>query len=176
MKHYFIICSIILSMINTTNSDAQNDNSGNKRIVHVQDVRIVNYKKPPSPDPTYLENKSEVEAAVQQLTKAMIDADSAQLYALTYPNLKYAHSTGKVQDQQEFVEGITSGRSDFVTIDLTDQTIDIVGNTACVRHILNAKTNDSNVPGHVTLAILLVWVKEHGQWRLLARQAVKPQS
>ncbi|MDE1193236.1 MAG: nuclear transport factor 2 family protein [Arachidicoccus sp.] len=145
MKKYFYCLIVIASFIISINVNAQN-----KKV-------------------------KEVEAAVQQLTKAMIDADSVQLYALTYPDLKYAHSTGKVQNQREFVEGITSGRSDFVTIDLQNQTIDIIGNTACVRHILDAKTNDSNVPGHTRLAILLVWAKESGKWKLLARQAVKPQ-
>jgi hypothetical protein len=50
----------------------------------------------------------------------------------------------------------------------------VVGNTATVRHILSAKTFDNKVPGTVRLEILLVWVKSHGSWKLLARQAVKP--
>lgn len=164
MKKYFLSGLIIII-------SAMGVSIAQTKIIKVQDVSMQQYKKPPMPNPAY----KEVNEAVQQLTKAMIDADNTRLYALTYANLKYAHSTGKVQNQKEFVEGITSGRSDFVTIDLTDQTIDIVGNTACVRHILDAKTNDSNVPGHVRLAILLVWVKDHGKWKLLARQAVKPQ-
>lgn len=165
MKKTLLSClMIIISIMGTLNAQT--------KVVKVQERSKQEYKKLTPPNRAY----KEVSDVVQQLTTAMIDADSVQLYALTYPNLKYAHSTGKVQDQQEFVEGITSGRSDFVTIDLTDQTIDIIGNTACVRHILDAKTNDSNVPGHVRLAILLVWVKNNGKWKLLARQAVKPQS
>lgn len=165
MKKYFLSCVMLLT-------GSIGIPYAQTKVIRVQAVAVQQYKKPSMPNREY----KEVDEAVQQLTKAMIDADSVQLYALTYPNLKYAHSTGKVQNQQEFVEGITSGRSDFVTIDLSDQTVDIVGNTACVRHILDAKTNDSNVAGHVRLAILLVWVKEKGKWRLLARQAVKPQS
>ena len=34
-------------------------------------------------------------------------------------------------------------------------------------------TNNDNKPGEVHLLILLVWQKQHGQWKLLARQAVK---
>lgn len=116
----------------------------------------------------------EVEQTVDQFVKALEDGDGAQLYKMTYPSLKYAHSSGVVQDQKEFVEGITSGQSDFVKIDLTEQTVDIVGKTATVRHILSAKTNDNQVAGSVRLAVLLVWVKDNGQWKLLARQAVKP--
>jgi len=115
-----------------------------------------------------------VKQTITKFNKAMVDADGATLYAMTYPELSYGHSSGVIQNQKEFVEGITSGRSDFQSIDLTDETITVKGNTATVRHILSAKTFDSKVPGHVRLEILLVWVKDHGHWKLLARQAVKP--
>ena len=117
---------------------------------------------------------SSVEKAVQRLNKAMIDADGATLYKMTYAELSYGHSSGVIQNQKEFVEGITSGRSDFQSIELSRQSVEVVGNTATVRHILSAKTFDNKVPGTVRLEILLVWVKDHGHWKLLARQAVKP--
>lgn len=119
-------------------------------------------------------NAEAVKEAVAKLNKAMVDADGATLYKMTYQGLSYGHSSGVIQDQKEFVEGITSGRSDFVSIDLTDQSVEVVGNAATVRHILSAKTFDNKVPGTVRLQILLVWVKSHGKWKLLSRQAVKP--
>ena len=115
-----------------------------------------------------------VQQTITKFNKAMVDADAATLYAMTYPELSYGHSSGVIQNQKEFVEGITSGRSDFQTIDLSEETITVKGKTATVRHILSAKTFDNKVPGHVRLEILLVWVKDHGHWKLLARQAVKP--
>lgn len=121
-----------------------------------------------------VKKSKEVEGVIKQFTQALIDGNGSVLKQLTYPDLKYAHSTGLIQNRQEFIDGITSGRSDFVSIDLSEQTIDVVGKTATVRHILFAKTNDNHVPGTVRLSILLVWVKNHGHWKLLARQAVKP--
>jgi Domain of unknown function (DUF4440) len=121
------------------------------------------------------ENKEEkaVAAAVEALRKAMIDPDKGTLEKLTLDELSYGHSSGQVQDKAEFVEALISGKSDFVTIDLSELTIKIVGHTAIVRHHLSATTNDGGKPGTVKLSILLVWVKEKGEWRLLARQAVK---
>ena len=69
---------------------------------------------------------------------------------------------------------LLSGASDFVTIAITDQTVKIVGNSAIVRHTLTADTNDSGKPGKVTIKILGVWQKQAGEWKLLARQAVRP--
>ena len=118
-------------------------------------------------------HEAKVAAAVEQLRKAMIDADKAELESLVSEQLSYGHSSGHIDQKTSFVEKIVTGKSDFVTIELTDQTISISGKTAIVRHKLNATTNDSGKPGEVHLLILLVWQKEGGRWKLLARQAVK---
>jgi len=114
-----------------------------------------------------------VSAAVEALRKAMIDPDKAALEKLLMPELSYGHSDGLIQTRSEFIEMLMSGRSDFVSIDLTEQTMTIVNNTAIVRHILSAATNDGGKPGHVNLSVLLVWEKQKGEWRLLARQTCK---
>ena len=114
-----------------------------------------------------------VASQVELLRKAMVDADKASLENLTDAKLSYGHSGGKVEDKAAFVENIVSGHSDFKSIELTDQTIYVTGNTAIVRHNLAAETNDNGKPGNVHLHILMVWVKTGSQWKLLARQAVK---
>jgi len=97
------------------------------------------------------------------------------LQKLVDDNLTYGHSSGLIENKNEFVEKIANGNSDFVSIDLSDQTISMFGNTAIVRHTLSAETNDKGKsPGTIKLLILLVWQKESGVWKLLARQAVKP--
>ena len=115
-----------------------------------------------------------VATAIESLRKAMVDADKATLEKLTDAKLSYGHSGGKIEDKSSFVSNIVSGRSDFLTMELSDQTLAITGNTAIVRHTLIAKTNDNGKEGDVHLHVLLVWVKDGGQWKLLARQAVKP--
>jgi len=114
-----------------------------------------------------------VAAAVEALRKAMVDPDRETLSRLTMEQLSYGHSSGVVQDKAAFIEALTSGKSDFVSIELSQQTITVVEKTAVVRHILSAVTNDGGKPGQVKIAILLVWQRQEGDWRLLARQAVK---
>lgn len=116
----------------------------------------------------------QVAAATTQLTKAMVDGDRAALERLAADQLNYGHSGGHIDDKKEFVEKIASGNSDFLSIDLSEQTITISGKTAIVRHILAAKTHDKGKdPADIKLRIILVWQKQGGQWKLLARQAVK---
>jgi hypothetical protein len=117
--------------------------------------------------------KTEVEDAVNKLTKLMVTPDSLALDKITLNNLSYGHSSGKIQTKQEFLHSLLSGESDFVDINLTDQTVIVQNKTALVRHTLNAKTNDKNVPGNVKLYILLIWSKEKSGWKLIGRQAVK---
>lgn len=114
-----------------------------------------------------------VGAAVESLRKALIDPDKATLDRLVTDELTYGHSSGLIQDKAAFEEALLTKSSDFVTIDLTQQTVKVAGNTAWVRHILSATTNDGGKPGTTRLSVLLVWVKQKGAWRLLARQAVK---
>lgn len=114
-----------------------------------------------------------VSQSVEQLRLLMIDPDKAKLESLATDELSYGHSAGKIEDKKAFVEALTSGASDFKTIDLTDQTVTIVGNTALVRHKLAGETLADGKPGQVKLAVLLVWVKQKNNWKLLARQAVK---
>ncbi|MEI8097693.1 MAG: nuclear transport factor 2 family protein [Sediminibacterium sp.] len=112
-------------------------------------------------------------AAVESLRKQMIDPNKESLDALLMDGLSYGHSTGRLDTKASLMESLLNGSSDFVTITLSDQTININGKTAIVRHKLIAATNDSGKPGEAKLAVLLVWQKQHKDWKLLARQAVK---
>lgn len=121
------------------------------------------------------QNKKEqaVANAVEQMKQAMLTGQRSSLEEIASEKLSYGHSSGKLEDKAAFVESIASGKSDFVSIDLTNQTIVVSGKTALVRHQLHAKTNDGGKPGEVHLGILLVWQLEGKQWKLLGRQAYK---
>jgi len=118
--------------------------------------------------------EKEVTAAVEFLRKAMLDGDKASLDKIAAPELTYGHSSGTIEDKAAFIEALVSGKNDFVTIVLTEQTVQMVGNSlALVRHKLKADTNNGGTPGTANIGILLVFQKQQGQWKLLARQAFK---
>ncbi|WP_223559792.1 nuclear transport factor 2 family protein [Chryseobacterium lathyri] len=119
-------------------------------------------------------DKDAVIDVAERLRLAMISGDKTSLEALILPELTYGHSGGHIDDAAEFVDKLVTKKSDFVTIDITNQNINIIGNTAIVRHHFYATTADlGKTPGDVTLDILLVWAKVKNDWKLLARQAVK---
>jgi type IV pilus biogenesis protein CpaD/CtpE len=114
------------------------------------------------------------DAAAERLRIAMVDPTRPALSALVADELSYGHSGGKVDTKESFIADLLDGKSDFVTITITEQTVKVVdARTAIVRHALAADTNDSGKPGKVALKILGVWQKQGGNWKLLARQAVR---
>ena len=118
-------------------------------------------------------DEKEIADVSEQLRMGMLNGDRAILEKLTSEKLSYGHSGGHIDDKKEFVEKLASGSSDFVTIDITEQTISISDKVAIVRHTLNAKTNDGGKPGEAHLKVMLIWQKQKGGWKLLARQAIK---
>jgi hypothetical protein len=114
-----------------------------------------------------------VEVAVESLRKAMVDGNEPLLKGITAKDLTYGHSSGLMEDQNAFVTALASGKSDFVSIELKEQTITVLGDIALVRHKLFGDSNSGGKPSEVKLGVLLVWQKQQGKWRLLARQAYK---
>jgi len=123
----------------------------------------------------FAQSEKEVEMAVEKLRLAMIDPTQDALKKLTSSDLSYGHSNGLIENQNVFMEALVSGKSDFKTIIISDQTIKLNGkNVAIVRHKFKGEVTaaDGNI-NTVNLSILMVWIKEKGSWKLLARQAVR---
>ena len=119
-------------------------------------------------------DENAIERFVEKLRIAMINGDPKTLNEITDGNLSYGHSNGYVEGKEEFIEKLVSGISNFEKIEISDQTIKTFGNTAIVRHKFHAETNDvGKGPGAVNISILLVLQKQHDEWILIARQAVK---
>ena len=115
-----------------------------------------------------------VGAAAEKLRALMVEPDKAKLGALVANELSYGHSGGKIDTKESFIDDLMTGVSDFLTITISDQTVKVVGDTALIRHTLAGDTHDKGKdPGKVNLKILQVWKKQGGQWKLLARQAVR---
>ncbi|MFD2896576.1 nuclear transport factor 2 family protein [Sphingobacterium arenae] len=115
-----------------------------------------------------------VETATKSLIEAMLKPNEQVLNKLTSDKLSYGHSSGTVETKKQFVQTLISRASVFDEIQTTEQTVAVQGNTAIVRHTLNAKTNDPGKgPANIRLGIMLIWVKSNDGWQLFGRQAFK---
>jgi hypothetical protein len=118
-------------------------------------------------------DKAAVAEAVANLTKAMLAADKTKLEALTSSPLSYGHSSGVIQTQSAFVDVIASKQTVYKSIELSSQSIDIVGANAIVRHNWLGESGpaDGSKWSVSKIGILQVWQKDGAAWKLLARQA-----
>ena len=78
-------------------------------------------------------------AAAEKLRLVMIDPDRAKLDALIAEELSYGHSGGKVDSKTSFMADLLSGASDFVSIEITGQTVKVTQNVGIIRHTLSAQ-------------------------------------
>ncbi len=119
-------------------------------------------------------SEKDVAVAVEKLIKGFIDADKDILDKMTAAELIYGHSSGKVQNRTEFIDEVISKKPlDYVKINPENQTIKVIGNAAVVRHILVAETLSNGTPGNLRIGNVLIWQKQKGEWKLIARQAYR---
>ena len=117
-----------------------------------------------------------VAQAVEALRQATFGQEKTRLEALCAEQLSYGHSDGRVQNKAEFITGVMTRKAILKSLTLSDHTIAVVGANAIARH---KWTSESEADGKVTttkIDVLQVWLKQDGTWKLLARQAVRPQA
>lgn len=124
----------------------------------------------------FSQSEKEVDEAVQKLRTALLAEDADALKNLTSANLSYGHSAGKIENQEEFVAVFESKTSDYKTWDVTDQTIEFYGkDLAIVRHNVKAEivALSNGTTNSLDIGLMMIWVKEKGEWKLLARQSFR---
>ena len=120
------------------------------------------------------EDEIEVARAVETFKSAVVTADEVLLGNITARQLVYGHSGGKVQSKPEFIEEIACKiPHSYTAIELAGQNIRVTGETAVVTHMMSAITNANGIIGTLRIGIMMVWQKQNGEWKLLARQAYK---
>jgi hypothetical protein len=103
--------------------------------------------------------------------------DSSTLEDLFAKNLSYGHSGGNVQTREEAIRGISHNKSAYTDTSLNAYTVYIGDDdVAIVRYVMReTETKDDGKSAPLNLAIMTVWIKEKGKWKLFGRQAVKIQ-
>jgi Domain of unknown function (DUF4440) len=115
----------------------------------------------------------EVTAVAEKLRQLMIKPDRAGLEALIAKDVNYGHSNTRVHALDALLDDLSSGATVFVTMDITDQTVQVHGDVGVVRHKLYSKQNNGGKPSEIILSILQVWQERGGKWIMIARQATR---
>jgi sugar phosphate isomerase/epimerase len=117
-------------------------------------------------------NRQAIVISVEQLHRAMVEADSLQLHNLTTEELTYGHSSGSIEDRDTYIGNILGG-DDYISIDFTDQDITIKDDMAWVRGNINIVLMTDGKENPINLKVLYVFGRQDGYWKLFSRQAVR---
>ena len=117
--------------------------------------------------------EKDVAQAVDQLTQAMLHLDLKQLHALTADKLTYGHSSGKVQNKDQFIADLETHTSAFKTLEMQNQTITLSGDVALVRNHFSAQALKGAEVIPTEIENFQIWQKQKGKWLLVGRQAFK---
>ncbi len=118
-------------------------------------------------------DEAAVKDSVEALRKALLAGDKAQLETLAAAQLSYGHSSGKVQNKGEFVDGVVTRKAVVKSLDFPDLTVAVAGDAAIARHLYVSESETDGKPNSTKIGVLAVWQKQDGGWKLLARQAYK---
>jgi len=118
-------------------------------------------------------DEAAVKDSVEALRRALLAADKAQLEQLAAAQLSYGHSSGKVQNKAEFVDGVMTRKGVVKSLDFPELTVALAGDAAIARHLYVSESETDGKPNNVRIGVLAVFQKQDGTWKLLARQAYK---
>jgi hypothetical protein len=99
--------------------------------------------------------------------------DSVTLERLFAGKLSYGHSKGKIENRREAIGGISKNTSVYKDTAVSNITVTLQGKVAIVRHLFVAKEHKQDgTVASLNFSMMLVWVKEDKEWKLVGRQAV----
>lgn len=115
-----------------------------------------------------------VQSADQARVAAMQSGDRAKLGVIFSDELRYAHSSGVVDNKASFIDILATGKTKYAGYDYEERNftfpapgVALMTGRAHVKAITATGEMDS------VLSFLAVWREENGQWRFLAWQSCK---
>lgn len=115
-----------------------------------------------------------VRAADDERVSATIKADKTRLEAIFSDELRYAHSSGKVDTKASYMQSLLSGNTKYYSIDYDEREFKVASDDIVLMTGRAAyKSANDGQPVSLYLGFLAVWRNEHGKWRFLAWQSCR---
>jgi ketosteroid isomerase-like protein len=113
-------------------------------------------------------------AADDERVAAIIAADRDRLAEIFSGDLRYAHSTGAVDNKASYIDLIASGRTKYLVYDYEERNFSFPApDIALMSGRAHIKTTTAGTVSDGILSFLAVWREEKGRWRFLAWQSCK---
>jgi ketosteroid isomerase-like protein len=104
---------------------------------------------------------------------AVVAGDHAALGRILGGDLIYAHSSGVIENKQEYLGKLKSGDQKYASIDHQSITVKQYGEIAIAHTKTRMTGSTKGVPFDNQLMLLHVWRKQGGNWQLVAHQSTR---
>lgn len=111
--------------------------------------------------------------AIEKFYDAIRDKNAAAFDPLVTHDLSYGHSSGRIENKAEFIANVLKPNTRWKRIYGAKQSNFFSGDTAISRHVMAGENERDGKPGTSNMDVMMVWQKQNGAWKLLARQAYK---
>jgi hypothetical protein len=118
-------------------------------------------------------DEAAVTESVEILRRGILEADKGKLEHVASAQISYGHSDGRVQNKEQFIDGVMTRKQVVKSLAFPDLKVTVVGNAAIARHIYLAESELDGKATTTKIGALQVWQKQDGGWKLLARQGFR---
>lgn len=116
--------------------------------------------------------ETELLAAEQKRCTAMLANDITVLDALLDPRLSFTHATGQVDDKAAYMKKMAAGRVTYLSIDWSEErVIELSPGAALLTGRMVSQVTVEGVEKRLDNRVLTAWVRDEGNWRLVAFQS-----
>ena len=116
------------------------------------------------------DSSSDVKAAAVAWTQAAIKQDKAALERLLTADLGYAHSNGRLESKQEYINAVTGGPARYESMEYQDVAVRVMGGTAVLTALIDVKIVNRD---KFRVRSLQVFLRQDGRWQLTAHQSAR---
>jgi len=109
----------------------------------------------------------EVTAAEKKRFEVTVKGDYKALDALLADDLIYVHSNGNVDNEKTFLEGLTSGRSKYKSIEPLEMKARQMGDYVFIDGRGKFQVESNGQTNDLLLTYLDVWTKRDGKWQMI---------
>jgi len=116
------------------------------------------------------DTSDQILARERERCAALLAADVGALERLLSDRLVFAHATAAYEDKASLLAKMAAGNIVYKTLDVTEQRVIDLGDTALLVSRLTAAVTVGGTPRAIDNRTLSVWTREGGEWRLVAYQ------
>ena len=117
--------------------------------------------------------EDQIRAAEKNWAEAVVARNVAALDKIFTDKLIYAHSTGIIENKQQYLERLKSGAQKYEKVHHEETRVVLYGDSAAAHSMVRMSGNSSGRLFDDHVMMMHLWVKQGGTWRLAAHQTTK---